>query len=126
MLNKETILALSGKRKVKKLHVKAWGGDVFIRGVSAGEMDHIEGMNEAYRKDPLSVPFHRATACAYFLSDESGKRMFGDDDIEKLNELPVAGFTQVFNAGLAFNQMASIEELEKNSETTPSDNSGTS
>lgn len=126
MLNKESILALGGKRKVKKIHVKAWGGDVFVRGVSAGEMDHIDGMNEAYSKDPLSVPSHRATACAYFLSDAAGNRLFGDEDIEKLNELPVAGFTQVFNAGLALNQRASFEELEKNSETTPSDNSGTS
>lgn len=128
MLSKETILATSGKRKTTKLKVRPWDGEVLIRGVSAGEMDHIESMLEAYNRDPMSITSGmRATACAYFLADESGNRMFGDDEIDKLDALPASGLTVVFNEGLRFNKRAaSIDELEKNSEPTPGDSSGTS
>jgi len=127
MLTKANILSFGATRKTKKIRVKPWGGDTLIRGVSAGEMDHIESILDGYAKDPMSMTSRvRATACAYFLSDESGNRMFGDDDIDALNALPAAGLTFVMNEGLRFNKRAVLEELEKNSGPTQSDNSGTS
>lgn len=127
MLNKDDILKTNAGRKTMTVEVKPWKGQARIRGVSAGEMDHLESLLHAYYKDPLAVTDRvRATACAYFLSDEDGNRMFSNDEIDKLNALPAPGLTVVFNEGMRFNKRAaSIEDLEKNSETTPKESSGT-
>lgn len=127
MLNKNEILSFSPGRKTKKIRVKPWGGDVLIRGVSAGELDHIEAIETAFEKDPLAVTSHvRARVCAYFLANEDGSRMFGDSEVDQLNSLSAAGMTVVYQEGIKFNRRAMAEELEKNSETAPKDSSGTS
>lgn len=127
MLSKSEILSFSPGRKTKKIRVKPWGGDVLIRGVSAGEMDHIEAIETAFEKEPLSITSHlRARVCAYFLANEDGSRMFGDSEVEQLNGLSAAGMTVVYQEGMKFNRRATTEELEKNSETAPTDSSGTS
>lgn len=127
MLNKTDILSIGAGRKTRKIAVKPWGGDVLLRGVSAGELDHIEAIEAAFEKDPLTVTSHlRARACSYFLANEDGTRMFNDDEIEKLNNLAAAGLTIVYREGIKFNRRATVEELEKNSGPTPKENSGTS
>lgn len=127
MLSKTEILSIGAGRKTKKITVKPWGDDVLIRGVSAGELDHIEAIEAAFDKDPLSVTSHlRARACAYFLANEDGTRMFNDDEIDKLNTLSAAGLTVVYREGIKFNRRVTADEAEKNSEPTPKENSGTS
>ncbi len=121
MLTKENILSIGAGRRTRKIRVKPWGGEVTIRAVSAGEMDHIEALGAAFEKDPMLVASHlRARVCGYFLANEDGSRMFGDGEIEKLNELSAAGLTIVYEEGMRFNKRALNEELEKNSEATPS------
>ena len=127
MLTKDNIFSMGAGRRTKKIRVKPWGGEVLLRAVSAGEMDHIEALGAAFDKDPLSVASHlRARVCAYFLANEDGSRMFGDGDMDRLNALSAAGMTIVYEEGMRFNKRAMIEELEKNSETTRSESSGTS
>lgn len=126
MLSKSEILNLGNARKTKVIHVKPWGDDVLIRGVSAGEMDHIEAIETAFEKDPLSITSHlRARVCSYLIANGDGTRMFADDDIDKLNALPAQGLTIVYREGLKFNRRVTADELEKNSEPTPKDSSGT-
>lgn len=126
MLNRDDILKLT-KRRTKKLRVKSWNKEVTIRALSAGELDHVESMTQAFRDDPMAVTSRfRATVAAYGLSDASGNRLFSDDDIEALDDLPADGLTEVQFAVMKFNESSAIEELEKNSETTPSEGSGTS
>jgi|SRR5688572_24378575 hypothetical protein len=126
MLNKNDILGIGAGRKTKKIHVKAWSGEVLVRGVSAGEMDHIDALEFAFEKD-MSVTSHlRAQVCAYLLANEDGSRMFADSDLDALNALPAAGLTTVYREGLKFNRRLPVEEAEKNSEPTPKGSSGTS
>lgn len=125
MLTREAILK-KGKRRTERFHVKAWGEEVVIRGVSAGELDHIESLIGAFDRDPMSVTsLIRATVCAYGLSDESGNRIFSDDDIVALDKMPADGLTEVYNRVVNFN-LYKRPDAEKNSETTPSGGSGTS
>jgi hypothetical protein len=127
MLNRESILSTNTGRRTKVIDVKPWGDQVRIRNVNAGEQDHIDSLLSAFDKDPMSVTSRViATACAYYLSDESGNRMFSDADIDKLDALPSDGLTVVFNQGARFNKRtASVADIEKNSEPTPSEDSGT-
>lgn len=125
MLTRDAILK-KGKRRTTCFTVKAWGEDVTVRCVSAGELDHIESLIGAFNRDPMSVTsLMRATVCAYGLSDEAGNRIFSDDDIMALDKLPADGLTEVFNKVVDFN-LHSRPDAEKNSETTPSGDSGTS
>lgn len=128
MLNREAILNTATGRKTMVLDVKPWGDKVTIRGLSAGELDHVESMISAYDKDPMSITTKlRATVCAYLLSDASGNRLFSDADVDALDQLPAAGLTVVFNKGLEFNKrLAKAADAEKNSGTTPNESSGAS
>lgn len=120
MLTRDGILKLS-KRRTMTLQVKAWGESVTIRALSAGELDHLESMIDAYNRDPMAVTSRlRATAAAYGLSDGTGNRLFGDDDIATLDDMPADGLTEIYNAVVRFNQRGAISDAEKNSETTPS------
>ena len=125
MLTRDGILKI-GKRRTERFTVKAWGEEVVIRCVSAGELDHIESLISAFERDPMSVTsLMRATVCAYGLSDEGGNRIFSDDDIMALDKLPADGLTEVFNRVVKFN-LHTRPDAEKNSETNPSEGSGTS
>lgn len=75
-LTREQILAARRDRKPHRFEVPEWGGDVFIRVLSAqDQMQLAEGTEQADM--PVKVLVHS-------LVDEDGARLFTDDDFAEL------------------------------------------
>ena len=102
---------------VRETFIPSWGRSVYLREITAGERDHIEGLTSYARERPQSVRGKfRATFCAYFLSDEEGRRIVSDADIPKIDSLGHSGLEEVYRAGIEFNHLSAdtYDELEKN------------
>jgi len=77
-LTREQILASRKDRKPVRVEVPEWGGDVFVRVLSAAQsLEFTEG------KSDRDVLFVMLVNC---LVDEEGQRVFTDDDVEALAE----------------------------------------
>ena len=118
-LSREQILSNKAKR-VEKIAVPEWGGDVFIREISAAERDAYEAA-ALDKKGNVQLVNVRARLVALTLCDEAGVRMFTDLDHKLIADMPAAGVDRVFAAASKLNAFSKedIEELEKNSETAP-------
>lgn len=89
-LDKHAILAAVPKPTVKAVDVPEWGGEVYIRSLSVGEVDRYESAVNQWTKG--NSPGHgcRALLVAMGLCDESGKRLFTDADANGLSNHPDA------------------------------------
>ena len=127
VLNKSEIKRAAGLRRTKEIEVPPWDGSVVLRIVNAGELDYIESVLDAYRGNPMDVTGQvRARCAAMFLSDESGNRIFSDDEIAEIDTWPHAGLSIVMSEGLKFNKRSMrTEDRAKNSGATQPANSGT-
>jgi len=109
-LGKEEIMSTDDAR-VRVLQVAAWSSngvpaEVFIRTISGVERDRIE--EKASKKELKNF---RAGLASMFLSDDSGKRLFGDADVPALGMKSAAALDCIMDAGLEFNHMdAGAEE----------------
>lgn len=68
---------------LQKIEVPKWGGEVYIRPLSARIMDRLEVINldrAAYKGSP------RALILSGSLCDENGKLLFSEDDTKALAE----------------------------------------
>lgn len=87
-LTREAILAAKFER-LKRVSVPEWGGDVWIKAMTAGDRDDFEAAHRAMREagdDPLrdvKIRLVIATAC-----DEAGVKLFADADAATLREHP--------------------------------------
>lgn len=91
------------------------GGSVRIRAISAGERDRIEALTQFAQEHPNAIRGRfRAEFCAYFLADKDGNRLVDDDHIEALDAMEHEVIDQIYDAGLRFNQLRGVSELEKN------------
>jgi len=70
----------------------------------------------------------RAKLCAYTIVDEEGERLFSQEDIIKLGKKSSLALNRVFIVAQKLNGLApgDVEEMAKNSETTPENSSGSS
>ena len=78
LLNKQAILAVSDLPS-ELVEVPQWGGQVMVRGMNAGERDKFEEQIRKHGMDNL-----RSVLASLTITDESGKRMFSDSEINKL------------------------------------------
>ena len=109
MINKEDFFKV--KRKIEKVDVPALGGHVYVLQMTAQERDDYEALLYANTDNMGSRAIMvRCTAC-----HEDGTLIFGNDDIEKLKEIPASILQPVFNKAvdLASFSKKDIEELEK-------------
>ena len=110
-----TIDELLAPRKwpVKRFVIKALGRACYIREVTAGERDHMEGLALYARQRPQMITGRfRATYVAYFLSDRDGNRLVSDTQIGEIDKLSQGAINEIYEAGMAFNALD--EETEKN------------
>lgn len=116
-LSREQILSNKAKR-VEKIAVPEWGGDVFIREISAAERDAFE-LEMAKGKGSTVKPNFRGSLAALVLCDESGTRLFSNTDASQLGQMPSSGVDRVFAAASKLNAFSKedVDELEKNSES---------
>jgi len=114
MTLKDQILAAKDQH-LKKMHVSSWGVDVYIRVMTVGERDswELEWLNN---KDRGGVSDFRAKFLARCLCDETGARIFSDDDVSQLAGKSASVCMQLFEAAMEHNALTDehVEELAGN------------
>jgi len=100
--SRDEILKISD---IKIQPVKAWGGIVYVRGMTGQERDKFEaGVVKMHGdKQEINLTNVRAKLCALTICDEEGKRLFKDDEYTLLAE----------------NQQRTAEDFHRCTETVP-------
>ena len=95
-----------------------WGGDVHCKTLSGTERDQFE---EAYSQNKMKA--FRARFLVLTLCDESGERLFGDNEVDALGKKSSIVINRLFEKAWDHNAFsnAAVEALGKDS---PSDQSG--
>lgn len=128
MLTKDDILAQEDL-KVEPLDVPEWGGSVYLRVMRGSERDAFEASIRDRKGNPNQRVLEniRARFAAIVLCDESGKRLFVTEaEYALLGRKSAAALDRVWDAGRKLNGMEAvdIEDAEKNSEATESEETG--
>jgi hypothetical protein len=111
LLNKESILAVDDI-KTEIVSVPEWGGDVKIRAMSVKEqLDFDEYLSK--NTDHRDMAFYLVVKCCV---DESGDRLFTDNDIELLHKKSSKPLMRIVEAIMSLNKQrdGDVEELAKN------------
>ena len=110
-LNKHQILGASDTQ-VQSVDVPEWGGTVFLRSLSTGEGIEYNEKRASTHEEKL-VPL----ALTYSISDEMGKPLFNQDDVDELCKKDPRILLRLYEAALALNKMreGDDEVREKNS-----------
>lgn len=99
-----------------------WGGDVNVRGLTAGERDRWEASLYTTKQhgNKYEIVSNRDNLRAKFVAvsvvDEKGKTIFTTGDIEMLAQKSAAPMDRIFTVAQRLSGMsnADVEELEKN------------
>jgi len=112
-LNKQQILA-ADDMGLLKVHVKEWGGDVYIRVMSCGERDSYE--NDWVVNKAKGVENFRTKFLARCLCDENGVRLFSDAEVVELSKKSARVMSRVWQKAMDHNALNNedVEELAKN------------
>lgn len=124
-LSRDDILKMNDAQ-VEVIAVPAWtlNGEtarVCIKTLSVDEAEHLEKIASA---KPL-VNFLQE-CCVAFVCDKDGKPLFRPVDIQALSAKSARALKTITERGLKFNGMdtEAVSRAEKNSEATPSEDSG--
>ena len=108
--------------------VPEWGGAVRIGTMSGDARDYWELFLLAGRdeNEVLRAENIRATLVALCAVDDAGKLLFAKDDVIALGEKSAVALDRVYGKVKTLNRLSDkdAEEVEKNSEGDPSDDSG--
>lgn len=110
MLNKEDLLGVVLATKVVKLKT----GSVMIKEFTTSAREEFELM--AMKMSTGGAKNMKAKLIAISCINENGTRLFGDDEVGKISQMPSSITEVLFNAILEINGMAtdSLEEAGKN------------
>lgn len=136
MLTKQQIKDCKDIR-IEKVPVPEWGDEqtpveqrfIFVRGRSAAEKDQFENqMIDQKRKGKgpkLSLANIRARTAAMCVVDQDGNQLFDESDIAWLGKKSVAPIDRIWAAvaKLEGTTEEELEELEKNLESIPTEDS---
>jgi hypothetical protein len=66
----------------------------------------------------------RARTAAACICDDQGARLFSDADVAELGQKSAAALDRIFDVAMRLNRISKkdVDDLEKNSDPTPSDN----
>ena len=104
--------------KVEKVSVPEWGGDVYLKTLSGTERDAFE---EGYAEQKMKN--FRARFLVLTLCDESGERMFSDDEAADLGGKSTVVLNRLFDAAWALNAFRT-EDVDALGNDSASDQSG--
>lgn len=114
ILNKDLILA-ADDMKTTDVDVPEWGGTVRLRTLTGGERDKFESdsIDQRGKSNKMNLINLRARLVALCAVDETGKRMFGDNEVSKLGAKSAAVLDRLFQAAQELNGMTQkdVEEL---------------
>jgi hypothetical protein len=102
-LSREAILAARRNRKPVRLEVPEWGGDVWVKVLSAEDQANLA---EEGQEGSLSVPMKVLVAC---LCDEEGTRLFSDEDAAELAKEDAPVIMRVFSFAAKTNGLTTTE-----------------
>lgn len=123
ILTREQILQ-SDDLQPSEVEVKEWGGSVFVRAMDAEERSDIEKRFKG--RDPtMDLADFRTTLVALTTANEKGELLFTLDDIALLKKKHSNAIETIFETASAKNGFTKkdVEELEKNSESDPNEDS---
>lgn len=114
ILTPEELNAAAGKINVKEVDIPELGGSVYVREITAGELDKVQYMCRQVGEG--KCPTFHASCCVIFLSDENGKRLYSDAQANIINNLNGKISDAILTAGMLFNSIVDIDVdgLEKN------------
>lgn len=95
------------------VNVKEWGGTVYIRVVSVGEMERYQ---REFSEKKEKMEDWRSKLLVRCLCDKDGKQLFTADQIEKLSAKSVKVVARLFDLAMKHNAVTEkdVEELAKN------------
>jgi hypothetical protein len=129
VLSRDDILKADDMEK-KLVSVPEWGGEVYVRSISGRERDGFDAQSTQGKGKDTKVNLRnfRARLCALTISDESGASIFSEGDVAMLGTKSAAALDRVFEVAAKLNRITKedVEELTKNSESAPNDDSGSS
>lgn len=129
MLTKEQILTAEDL-VTQEVEVKEWGGSVTVKGMTGTERDSFEQsiVDTKGKSTTTNLANIRARLCAMTMVDEKGVRIFADNEIVKLGKKSAKALDKVFAVAQELNGMSpkDVEELAKNSDDAPNEDSTSS
>ena len=127
LLTRDDILNASDLAR-ERVEVPEWGGAVLVRALTGRERDAYEAgiVHPDGRKMRYTLTNMRARLVSLSVIDEAGARLFSDSDIELLGRKSAAALERVFEVAQRLSGLSEkdVDELAKNSESDPSDDSG--
>jgi len=122
ILDKQRILDAQDRRSVT-VSVPEWGTDaeVLVASMSGAARDRYESLLYAATTSGEPVVNLRATVCASCIVDESGRRVFSEQDVGALGRKNAAVLDRIFIVALRLSGLSSdaIEDSEKNFGSVP-------
>jgi len=109
-LSRDQMLARSTLR-IERVSVPEWDGEVCVRELTAGERDRWDAW-QIDHTGPERFADLRARLLIMCVCDESGARIFGDDDVQRVSGLPAVVLTRIWNVAVSLAGLAG--EPEKN------------
>lgn len=128
-LKKDQILSANDILR-EEVEVPEWGGAVLVQGLTGKERDQLEAsmIQGKGKKAQVNLENLRAKLVARTIVDETGTRVFEDADIPALAKKSAAALNRVYEVAQRLSGITQedVDELTKNSETAPSEDSGSS
>ena len=123
LLSKTAILA-ANDLKSEDVEVPEWGGAVRVRSFTGRERDAFEAsmVRGEGRDRKVDLTNMRARLVGLTVIDETGQRLFTDEEVDLLGAKSGAALDRVFAIAQKLNGLsgADVEELSKNSSGVPS------
>jgi hypothetical protein len=96
------------------VEVPELGGSVIVRGLTARGRDELDAslMRGKGRKRTVDMQDFRAKLVCRCVVDEEGKRIFSDDDLPMLGELPASVLCPLFDVAHRLSGYATDEEAD--------------
>ena len=123
LLSKTAILAAQDLQ-TEDVEVPEWGGTVRVRSFTGRERDAFEAsmVRGEGRDRKVDLTNMRARLVGLTVIDETGQRLFTDEEVDLLGAKSGAALDRVFAVAQKLNGLsgADVEELSKNSSGVPS------
>lgn len=127
MFTKEELLAAKVARESVPVKVNGKTGTVWVRGMTGTERDSWEQTVFAKRKGAKDevYPYYRASLIVRSVCDDKGARLFSDEDIVRVSEMPADILDDIYDvaARLSGISQEEVDRIEKNSMTDQSQSS---
>lgn len=115
ILGRDDILSVDDV-DIIEVEIPEWGGSVNIREMTGADRDAIESLLFDESGNQRQVKNFRGIVVSMSVVDSDGNRIFGEDDIETLEQKSAAALNRIFLAALELNAMtaSSAKAIEKN------------